>query len=137
MKVWEVQSDVENFAAIHLTGNAETILDLYEYWPYFEGQKFGDTWPKYLAKFKTLNASGSFKRAVGNFVDMDSGILVCDNTSLIKLKKLILNEVEILSIDVEGFNMKVLNIINIIDCLDEKKVNAYTLKIAIKLCESF
>ncbi|GGA11302.1 hypothetical protein [Okeania sp. KiyG1] len=52
---------------------------------------------------------------------MDSGILVCDNISLIKLKKLILNEVEILSIDVEGFNMKVLNIINIIDCLDEKK----------------
>ncbi|WP_255502556.1 hypothetical protein [Okeania sp. KiyG1] len=37
MKVWDVQSDVENFAAIHLTGDAGTILDLYEQWPYFEG----------------------------------------------------------------------------------------------------
>ncbi|NET27161.1 hypothetical protein [Okeania sp. SIO1I7] len=55
MKVWDIRSDVENFAAIHLTGDAETILDLYGCWPYFEGQKFGDTWPKNQAKFKTLN----------------------------------------------------------------------------------
>ncbi|NET43117.1 hypothetical protein [Okeania sp. SIO2B3] len=89
MKVWDIQSDVGNFAAIHLTGDAETILDLYGCWPYFEGQKFGDTWPKNQAKFKTLNAPRSFKRGVGNFVDIDSGILVCDNLALIKLKKLI------------------------------------------------
>ena len=42
--------DVENYTAIHLTGNDETILDLYEYWPDFEGEKFGDTWLKYQAE---------------------------------------------------------------------------------------
>lgn len=121
MKVWEVKSDVENFASICLTGCAESLLDLYENWPYFEGQKFGDTWPKFQAQLIIPNAAGNFERAVGNFVYMDPGILVCDNFSLIKLRKLLLNEVENLPIGVEGLNMKILNVINIIDCLDKTK----------------
>lgn len=117
MNIWDVVVDVKNFEAIYLTDNDGNILSFYVDWPDFRGQLFSSNWSTPKAKFGE-------RKTVGNFVDLDPGVLICDSYAWVCLEKHISNEVEALNIDVEGLDMKILNITNIVDCLDEDKSEA-------------
>ncbi len=97
-----------------MTDNNGELLHWYPDWSYFDGQIVGVNWSIPTAKLQE-------GKRVGNFVDLDPGVLICDPFAWICLEKYIQNEVEVLGIDVEGLEMKILNIINIVDCLDENK----------------
>jgi hypothetical protein len=114
MSVWNVRSDVVNFAPMYLTDEFYQPLDFCPEWPDFEGQIIGENWSCYRAKSKK-------NKPVANFMDLDPGVLVCDNFAIIKIGDFLSNEVELLPIDVEGIDYKLINIINIVDCLDEDK----------------
>ncbi len=84
-------------------------------WPYFEGQKLGKYW-SFPYRGKLLE-----DKPVGNFVNLDSGLLFCDSYALLKLKPYIIKEVEIIPTNVDGLDLNILNLINLIDCLDKEK----------------
>lgn len=121
MKIWEVSVDVKKFASAYLTDNEGNILSFYTDWPDFRGQLFGANWLRPTGKLQE-------GKIVGNFVDIDPGILVCDSYTWICLENYIQNEIEVLGIDVEGIDLKILNITNIVDCLDEEKSEALYLR---------
>ncbi|MBE7384901.1 MAG: hypothetical protein F6J95_026240 [Leptolyngbya sp. SIO1E4] len=82
-------------------------------WPDFEGQRLADTWQ--IPRMKIKN-----NKPIANFTDIDPGILICDSFALENLGEALESEVEVLSIEnVDKIDMYILNVVNLIDCLDE------------------
>lgn len=118
-----IRFDISKYAGIALIDKFGNPLDWYEDWLNFEGQKIGEKNFRYIAKFD-IHRDNKIKE-VGNFVDCDPGALMCDRYSLLKLQPYIQGEVEILTMNVEGLKMSILNVINVIDCLDKNKSEIY------------
>lgn len=114
MSVWNVRSDVVNFSPLYLTDEFYKPLDFCPDWPDFEGQKLGKNWFCH----RTIPKKN---KPLANFMDLDPGVLVGDPFAIIKIGESISNEVELLPLDVEGIEYKLINITNLVDCLDEKK----------------
>ena len=115
MKIWNIRSDVKNFTTIDFLDDKGDYLQFCPEWPDFEGQALGEEWScPYRAKLRE-------DQPVGNFVDFDPGILICDAYAMLKLRPYIIDEVEILPIDVDGLDLNILNITNLIDCLNDKQ----------------
>ncbi|MBW4487980.1 MAG: hypothetical protein KME12_09335 [Trichocoleus desertorum ATA4-8-CV12] len=117
--IWTVRFDTKNFATASLVeqDEGEGILDISEFcpdWPDFEGQKIGKAWKMFRAELDP-------EKQIGNFTDIDPGVLICDAFALSNIGEAISEEVEVLPIQVDKLEMNVLNVINIIDCLDESK----------------
>jgi hypothetical protein len=114
MSVWDVRCDVANFATMYLVNKFGQPLDFCPEWPDFEGQKIGKNCFQFKTKLKK-------NKPVANFTYLDCGVLVCDYFAITKIGDFISNEVELLPIDVDGLNCQLINILNVVDCLDEKK----------------
>ena len=115
MKIWDIHNDLKNFTAINFVSDDGGELQFCPDWPYFEGQKLGQNW-SFPYKVKLLE-----DRPIGNFVDLDPALLFCDSYALLKLKPYIIEEVEIIPTNVDGLDLNILNITNLIDCLDQEK----------------
>lgn len=109
MKIWEVSSDVTNFALIHLKARED-----YDRWPYFGGQPLGDGWEVFKGRF----ARGL---PVGSFTYVGPGNLICQANVVAALPAKAREEVEVLPLDIKGHDVRLLNVINVIDCLDESR----------------
>ncbi|HEY9747368.1 MAG TPA: DUF1629 domain-containing protein [Allocoleopsis sp.] len=117
--IWTVRFDVRNFASASLVeqDEGEGILDIAEFcpdWPDFEGQRIGKAWKMFRAELDP-------EKQIGNFTDIDPGVLICDAFAHSKIGEAIAEEVEVLPIQVDKLEMNVLNVINTIDCLDESR----------------
>lgn len=119
--IWTVRFDVRNFASASLVEQVEGegILDISEFcpdWPDFQGQRIGKAWKMFSAELDP-------EKQIGNFTDIDPGVLICDAFAYSRVGKAIFEEVEVLPIQVDELEMNVLNVINIVDCLDKNKSN--------------
>jgi hypothetical protein len=115
MNVWNVRFDVLNFASSCLVGEEDLATGFCAGWPDFDGQEVRHSWQNFKAEIKT-------NKPIGNFTDLDPGVLICDSFALSKLEKRIETEVEVLPISfISKIEMHVLNVTSVIDCLDEEK----------------
>ena len=117
--IWTVRFDVRNFANATLIeqNEDEDVLDISELcpdWPDFEGQKIDKAWKVFRAELEP-------DKKIGNFTDIDPGVLICDTFAYLRLGESISEEVEILPIQIDNLEMYVINVINVIDCLDIDK----------------
>lgn len=117
--IWTVRFDVRNFSTATLIeqDEEESILDISTFcpnWPDFEGQRIGEEW-------KTFRAELDPEQQIGNFTDIDPGVLICDAFAYSKLEEAISEEIEVLPIQIDDLEMYVLNVINVIDCLDKSE----------------
>ena len=113
MRIWTVRFDVRKFASAFLVDEFDEILEFILEWPDFEGQHLAEVW-------KTPRIKMQDNKPVGNFTDIDPGILVCDSFALNQLEIESRNEIEILSVEnINKIDMYILNIVNLIDCLNE------------------
>ncbi|EAZ92074.1 imm11 family protein [Crocosphaera chwakensis] len=115
MKIWDIDNDVKNFVGVNFVSDDGGELQFCPDWPYFEGQRLGEDW-SFPYRVKLLE-----DKPVGDFIGLDSGLLFCDSYALIKLKPYIIKEVEIIPTNVDGLDLNILNITNLIDCLDKEK----------------
>ena len=61
------------------------------------------------------------KKPNGNFIDIDPGVLICDAFAYSRIREAVSGEIEILPIQVDNLEMYVINVVNVVDCLDEDK----------------
>lgn len=114
MNIWTVRSDVKNYAsALVVEEDDVNATSFIPNWPDFEGQRQIGNWKRFKATVKQ-------NKPIANFTDIDPGILVCDSYALLKVRDLLKDEVEILPIEIDSLDMKILNVINVVDCLDEE-----------------
>ena len=116
MNIWMIRFDIARYAGVFLLDRSGNPLEWYEDWPHFEGQKIGEHNFNFNAKFDLYRPNKV--KDIGNFVYCDPGALMCDYYAFVKLKPYINREIEVLSMNVEGLTLKVLNVINVVDCLD-------------------
>lgn len=111
-RIWTARFDVATFASSYLVDELGDPIDFLVDWPDFEGQPLKDVWKTPKIKIKD-------NKPTANFTDIDPGILICDSFSRMKLESFLKGEIEVLPVEsVNAVDMYVLNVVNVIDCLD-------------------
>lgn len=90
-------------ATIDLLDDGVNYLDFCPELPNFEGRELGE---KCIFPYKTKLREG---KKIGNFLDLDPGLLVADSYAMLKLKSDLLEEIEFFSFDINGFRVKNFN----------------------------
>jgi hypothetical protein len=117
VKIWKVWGDVHKYTHLAQTNclvaeNGVTFSTI----PEFDGTEFGDSWPRIEVDFYDKEV----EIKIGNFYDVGLGGvgIACDDITLEKINHSIRDEVEYLPIYKPDMRLNLLNITNIIDCLN-------------------
>jgi hypothetical protein len=108
--IWLVRADVERCASIELSRSD------YDRLPVFDGRLLNSEWPSFDAKLTD-------RMLIGDFAYLTAGTFACRRTAWDQIKAVIGSEVEALPINVEAVPFVVLNVTNIVACLDRDRSN--------------
>ncbi len=112
MKIWSVHPESDKYKGLmFLSDNDRKSMDL------IDGKALLNIWGGLNAEFENR------RRPIADFSDLYPGILVLNDKAVNKLEKYFENTVEYLALNVKNSPVKftMVNIINVIDCLDYEK----------------
>jgi len=110
MKIWRVIADINNFERL-IESSQSNKVSLRD----FIGKSLLDSWVK--PNLVVINEKGRLKRGDCPYF----GILVFSIFAIEILNDLMKDCVELLGIDCDSGNYKIINLINVVDCLDYSK----------------
>jgi hypothetical protein len=116
MKIWDVQGDFRKYAPLIQVDAVKNGI-FFSTLPDFDGSKIGDSWTEIKVDFYDQES----KPDQSNFNYLTPGVLVCDRIALTALRQDILTEVEVLPIHTPDKQLNLLNVTNIIDCLNKEE----------------
>lgn len=121
MQLWQIRQS-PHFKALVYVHTADVSKALI---PHPPGQRFGDLWKTYPLQFSTApedehNLEGS------DFPSFRGGMLTCSRRALVALSPLLGDHVEILSLNCQGYDYSLLNVLTIVDCVDYSRTEAGT-----------
>ncbi len=115
MKIWELDENISEYEDLTLeNGSDDEWLSLGDM---FRGKMLKNNWQP--LKLKLIERDGSLKR--GDIPYFSPGIPVFSKRAVTVLIPLIANNVEILDIECDIGDYKIINVINLVDGLDYKK----------------
>ncbi len=129
MKVWEIKKDYTLLSSVTFN-----VRD-YDIPVMFYGERYADKWQVPRARFYPTNY---YQDSEGNYYDINkqpaepiiqitdfpgfvSGALLCSEKAASILLPFVDKEVEVLPVNVEGHSYTLLNVVNVIDCVDLSK----------------
>lgn len=115
MKIWDLQEDVNVYE--HITLANGTNDDWIKLGDMFQGKKLGEEWQP--LQLMLIQHGGTLKK--GDMPYLSPGVPVFSSKAIKSLKSQLCNSVEILDVDCDFGDFKVINVTNLIDCLDRNK----------------
>jgi|GEM_PF-5422424 len=116
MRVWKIGYDCDNFAVMGITGLNGEAFDFFEF-PYFEGEKVQYDWSLFSEVLLSFNP----QKPISNLHEFVVGGLALDSYAFLKLKKILPQEIQLFPLKIDDIDMKIVNILDVIDCLDKTK----------------
>lgn len=113
MKIWRVKNQISREVALIAYKRFEDIDPSV----FFQGERLSESWKVPAAQ---QNPSQPGARAV-DFPFFEYGALLCSASAWKVLEAHLASEVELLPVDVEGFDYQLLNPIQTIDCLNKEQ----------------
>jgi hypothetical protein len=107
MKIWQVQCDVMAFAPIYLSDRVA-----YRELPSFDGKPVRDLWRLFEAYFHE-------GMQVGDFYYLSPGAMAANARAIDPMPEKLVSEVEVLPLTVASGPVVIINVLNVIDCLNE------------------
>jgi hypothetical protein len=117
MKIWSVQGDVSNYTPLVEINEPTKSGVTFSIIPRINGSKLGNSWPRVEVDFYDKES----KPGESNFSYLLPGTLVCDDIALSALSQDIWAEVEVLPIYTPDRQLHLLNVTNIVDCLNHAR----------------
>ena len=113
MKIWSIRHKLSEGIALIDYKN----FDINAPHIFFQGERLGATWKEPAAHLNPAQPRAS----VVDFPFFEHGALLCSINAWNILQPYLQEEVELLPVDVEGYNYVLLNPIRVIDCLDRQQ----------------